>query len=732
MNQIYLRLFLYVFFTLSFLTGFIGKVNANHAMGADLSYQCVDSVNRIYSIRVNFYRDCAGTAAPDRLILYITSSCDTQRTVFLNKLPCGPAFVGQLCEISPFCNSYLEQSTCNGGQLPGIQAFSYSGLVTLSRACADWTFTIGILARNTSITNLQDPINQYLYTYATLDNQVVANNSSPFFTNLPVPVICSNQPFFYNQGTVDADGDSLVFRLEAPMTNSAQPISYQFPFSPTNPMATVNGFGFDSLTGQMSFIPKQQQVAVVAVLVEEYRYGKLIGTTRRDMEFIVADLPSCANPIPQFTGTIGNTVAGGVVIDSSHIQACPGNSLSFTTSAFSRSGDSVYLSSNLSSIIPQARLITSYVRKDSLIANFSWDTIKAAPGRYTLVITVKNNGCPLLSTQAFAITIDVISGTNAGPDRIYCSPGDPVPLNARGGNQFSWTPSAGLSRVDVGNPTAAPDKTTAYVVSSNMGVGCQNADTVLVSVMDFKVGLNPASDTICKGASIELNATPGYVYQWESASGLSCNNCSAPQAAPQTSATYYVQISDSTGFCQMEDSAVITVLDFSVTPAFSDTTVSGGDAVTLEIKITGGNGTNTYLWSPPEYLDDVNAPKPTSRPLSSITYLVTVSSGPCVDTASIRVHTDLPPRLVEIPSAFTPNNDGKNDRFGPIIFNQVGTVRTFRIYNRWGALVHDSTDEWDGLWDGKEQATGTYMYYIEISIPALQDLKFDGSVSLLR
>lgn len=732
MNQIYLRLLHYIFFTLSFLSAFVGEVNANHAMGADLSYQCVDSANRIYSVRVNFYRDCSGTAAPERVLLYITSSCDSQRTVFLNKLPCGPAFVGQLCEISPFCNSFLEQSTCNGGQLPGIQAFSYSGLVTLPRACADWTFTIGILARNTAITNLQDPVNQYLYTYATLDNQVVANNSSPFFTNLPVPVICSNQPFFYNQGTVDTDGDSLVFRLEAPMTNGAQPIPYRVPFSPTNPMATVNGFGFDSLTGQMSFIPKQQQVAVVAVLVEEYRHGKLIGTTRRDIEFIVADLPSCANPIPQFTGTMGNTVAGGVVIDSAHIQACTGNNLSFTTSAFSRSGDSVYLSSNLSSVIPEARLVTSYVRKDSLVANFSWDSIKAAPGRYTLVITVKNNGCPLVSTQAFAITIDVVAGTNAGPDRVYCAPGEPVPLNARGGNQFSWTPAAGLSKADIANPTAAPDKTTAYVVNSNLGPGCKNTDTVVVSVIDFKVDLSLDWDTICNGTSIQLNVTPGYVYNWDSSSGLSCHKCADPQVAPPTGTTYYVQISDSAGFCETTDSAVISVLDFSVTPAFRDTTVQGGDAVVLEIEVTGGNGTNTYLWSPPEYLDDVNVPKPTSRPLSSITYLVTVSSGPCVDTASIRIRADLPTRLVEIPTAFTPNNDGKNDQFGPIIFNQVGTVRTFRIYNRWGALVHDSTEEWDGLWDGKEQATGTYIYYIEVSIPAQQDLKFDGNVTLLR
>ena len=93
---------------------------------------------------------------------------------------------------------------------------------------------------------------------------------------------------------------------------------------------------------------------------------------------------------------------------------------------------------------------------------------------------------------------------------------------------------------------------------------------------------------------------------------------------------------------------------------------------------------------------------------------------------------------VAIPNAFTPNGDGKNDVFFPILAGNFQEVTEFRIYNRWGQMVHNSNTPWDGTFDSKTQPAGTFVYYTIIRVPdqqnagATKDLKFQGSFSLLH
>ena len=69
-----------------------------------------------------------------------------------------------------------------------------------------------------------------------------------------------------------------------------------------------------------------------------------------------------------------------------------------------------------------------------------------------------------------------------------------------------------------------------------------------------------------------------------------------------------------------------------------------------------------------------------------------------------------------MPNAFTPNGDGKNDLFGPVSFGAL-TIKEFRIYNRWGELVHNGNVGWDGTFKGKAQPVGTFIYYIQVQHP---------------
>ena len=69
-----------------------------------------------------------------------------------------------------------------------------------------------------------------------------------------------------------------------------------------------------------------------------------------------------------------------------------------------------------------------------------------------------------------------------------------------------------------------------------------------------------------------------------------------------------------------------------------------------------------------------------------------------------------------MPNAFTPNGDGRNDVFGPVSRGKI-TINEFRIYNRWGEMIHNAQEDWNGTFSGKEQPVGTYVYYIQVELP---------------
>ena len=64
-----------------------------------------------------------------------------------------------------------------------------------------------------------------------------------------------------------------------------------------------------------------------------------------------------------------------------------------------------------------------------------------------------------------------------------------------------------------------------------------------------------------------------------------------------------------------------------------------------------------------------------------------------------------------IPSAFTPNNDGKNDTFKPLLYGNLKNF-DFTIYSRWGQIVFHSTDVKKGWMEGFQETSlqQTYMF----------------------
>ncbi len=87
-----------------------------------------------------------------------------------------------------------------------------------------------------------------------------------------------------------------------------------------------------------------------------------------------------------------------------------------------------------------------------------------------------------------------------------------------------------------------------------------------------------------------------------------------------------------------------------------------------------------------------------------------------------------------IPSAFTPNNDSKNDCFG-ISSWPATTSFSLSIYNRWGQMIFSTTksdDCWNGEFNGQLQATGVYVYIIKATLVTCGSVMKKGTVLLIR
>ncbi len=589
------RLVHYALLVALFLISIGSQAHASHAMGADLTYNCVGP--NTYRVRLSFFRDCSGITPSSSFFCTVNSaSCAQNLSVTLNQL------VGFPIEVSPICPAQLPLTTCSGGTLPGVQQYVYEGTIVLPLACTDWIFFIEEGNRNAAITTLTAPSSAWLRVEARMNSVVAPCNNSPDFTTLPVPYICLNQPYVYNHGAIDPDGDSLSYSLVNALDLGGGSVTYAGGFSGANPMTSVPAVTINSTNGNMTMTPTAIQVAVVAVRVNEYRNGVLIGSVVRDIQVTVLNCSNVSPNINAITGVVNATQVGPY-----SIQVCPGQTLSFTIPGSDPDvGQLINWSWNNG--IPGG-VFVGPSGSSPQNATFTWTPTGADVGLNSLTLTLRDNACPVLGTQTRAIDITVLQGTTAGPDQAYCVGGGPVQLNAVGGTVFTWNVLSGsagsLSCTNCANPTASPALTTTYQVVSNLPGPCKNRDTIVVTnVPSFTLAMGPAQ-TICTGGSTTLSATPNpagaYTYLWSPSTALSSTALSNPTASP-TSNTLYTALVTSAAGCRISGTQNVTVSPaiLAVAPTVSPAQSCAGAPVTLTANATTGD-CNQYVISTPAF-----------------------------------------------------------------------------------------------------------------------------------
>ena len=400
-----------------------GNAYASHVVGVDLFYTWQSG--NTYKITLIVYGDCgpASATAFGTLSSAAPHICvyDGNTNVGSTDLTIQAPTAG--VEITPVCPADISLTQCTNTSftIPGIKKFVYTGTYTVPYTSATWRFVyLGYMGagasgsgRAAAITNITS--GSVIQVEDTLNNTVY-HNSSPLLTIVPTPFFCLDNTDNYNPGAVDPDGDSLTFFLvpgiDASAALAASPssptcaplgvsVSYTFPYTATAPLATTS-FSFDPTNGQISFYPNALQRSLVVYNIEEHRAGAFVGTSQREMTFLVL---TCTN-VAASGGLTGAT--SGVIEDSTHFEICQ-NSGTFSINI---NPTEPVATNNITVTyggLPTGATFTIAGNgTPTPHCTFSWNSTGVTPGTYTFYVTYTDNNCPLAGVQTLAYTIVIL------------------------------------------------------------------------------------------------------------------------------------------------------------------------------------------------------------------------------------------------------------------------------------------------------------------------------------
>lgn len=205
--------------------------------------------------------------------------------------------------------------------------------------------------------------------------------------------------------------------------------------------------------------------------------------------------------------------------------------------------------------------------------------------------------------------------------------------------------------------------------------------------------------------------------------------------------TYDVYIRDGNGCRTFKRAQIPEPALFEVDGGQENYQIKLGDTLLLNAFSVGAQGFVAFEWQAPYAgtLSCVQCPQTFSFPQSTITYeLVGTDSAGCTAMDRVTVHVGKD-RVILVPTGFTPNGDGLNDRL--LVHGLTGTrIRRFQVFDRWGGLVFDKVDfevnqeeaGWDGMIRGEAASPGVYVWYLEATyLDGYQETK-RGQTTLIR
>lgn len=203
--------------------------------------------------------------------------------------------------------------------------------------------------------------------------------------------------------------------------------------------------------------------------------------------------------------------------------------------------------------------------------------------------------------------------------------------------------------------------------------------------------------------------------------------------------TYAFSLTDRFG-CSLDTSATIQAAFPFMVDLGPDRRVALGERVLLQLNANDVLGSSQWI---PEVVGcGQGCTRVELLPSRSATYVLqAISQNGCLASDSVRISVDKV-RRVYIPTAFSPNFDGINDFFAPLVQQpNVQAIVQMQVFNRWGGLVYEAANlpidntpsyGWDGTFLGKAAELGSYAYRVDILFLDGETIRYSGDVTLLR
>lgn len=604
-----------VIFILSF---FSFDAKATHAAGGELIYTW--ERDSTYRFTFKFYRDCSGVAENPNMTLCIKNDCTGATTfITLNKISTLPGGAANGSQVSTGCANQKNKCDSLASNIPGYREWWYSNTYTLPSRCSSWRFSVTVPARNTSANIVGQP---NFYVESIFNNVIAQGNSSPVFSVKPVPYVCLNQFYNYNNGGVDPNGDSVAFDVILPLQrpgNANQcnlavtncPIVSTTPaiVLPSNPFQTNNTFAISPTTGELGFTPSLQGAHTVTIRAREYRSGVIIGSVMRDIQVQV--IPCVTSSV---TPTISNdsvSVTGSATYSGGVVTGCATKQFSFCFNI--KSSDTaakLVASDNHTVAMPGSTINYTNLQNDSVRGCVTWTPAPTDTGTRVFVVTVKDSSCAsggIPINYAITVPLYVWAVTTAIKDTTICA-GESVPLNAVGGTGYVWTVIAGgapitsLSCTSCKSPIATPSVTTRYVVTSNSAQVCnQNTDTLTVTVKPLPNASANSNTPVCPGDTLKLfgNTVSGATYSWQGPNSFTSTSQNPVIPNAQTVNSGFYGLTLTKDGCNSEPYNIQVYVGPPAGPAASSNSpICVGNQIILTATTVSGT-TVSYQWNGP-------------------------------------------------------------------------------------------------------------------------------------
>lgn len=742
---------------------------AAHIIGGDVVYKCInlDTVRRktTFDILFTMYRDSKGGGAnfdTDAEFGLFKSDDGGNTWIYERSFTSAPKDIGNVdydnpCIIVP----------PNIGVEKAVYEFSFD----LNWGTSIYQIAYQRCCRNGTITNIRDPGSTGAVFSIEINAAAITScNNSPIYKKFPPIVICSGEPLKFDHSATDKEGDQLVYEFCAPLESGGRDgesgqgdatscmgvrpapirclpkydeVQFLLPtYSSSNPVGGSPPMVIDNSTGLITGTPISIGQYVVGVCAKEYRDGKLLSTIRRDFQFNVTECQIAVDALvePDLTRITNGYVEFTKVGEVFKFKSCGSNFIPFKNKSV------------LQSNIKGYRWELNIDNKVDSFTTADLDYTFGKLGSYTGLMIVNPN----LSNCSDTAKIEVEILPSIKSDFVYeydtCVAG-PITFTdkstASASNILSWN----WQFNDVDDSTLK-DPTYEYRTPGSKSVtlttvddnACKNTivKDILYQPVPALLVIEPTQFTACVPATIFFNnlsfpIDSTYKIEWDFGDGK-FGSAISPTHVYDSTGLYNVSIKITSPIgCVTQNNypSWIEVLEspsasFTYTPeklnnfvktATFTNTSEREDYINWDFGGRGNSFANIANFTFPD------------TGLYTVALYAFHNNG-CVDTAYQIIDVE-PIVTLQMPNAFTPNNDGLNDSFKGYGYLQGLTDYKMTIWNRWGEQIFITTDPTEG-WNGEKDNAGSlspqgvYVFQVDYISPRGEKKNLKGHVTLIR